>query len=140
MKGAAAVSHAAICYGTCVIPSRRAHHRLAEAIPHSTGNLSYILYDGPTGGHGLATIQLVGKGRQMQCCQYITGDRADLTTGGLATTGLTSSISNLLVSTVILTDKQSVCPASVSPVLRNLIQLLMEHEMKGWFSKCFWNK
>lgn len=45
----------------------------------------------------------------MQCCQYIMGDRARFDDQGLTETGLSSSISNLFVSAVILTDKQSAC-------------------------------
>lgn len=45
----------------------------------------------------------------MQCCQYIMGDRDRFDDRGLTETGLSSSISNLFVSAVILTDKQSAC-------------------------------
>ncbi len=45
----------------------------------------------------------------MQCCQYIMGDRDRFDDQGLTETGLSSSISNLFVSAVILTDKQSAC-------------------------------
>lgn len=43
----------------------------------------------------------------MQCCQYIMGDRDIFDDRSLTETGLSSSISNLFVSAVILTDKQS---------------------------------
>ncbi len=45
----------------------------------------------------------------MQCCQYIMEDRDRFDDQGLTETGLSSSISNLFVSAVILTDKQSAC-------------------------------
>ena len=45
----------------------------------------------------------------MQCCQYIMGDRDRFDDRGLTETGLSSSISNLFVCAVILTDKQSAC-------------------------------
>lgn len=45
----------------------------------------------------------------MRCCQYIMGDRDRFDDQGLTETGLSSSISNLFVSAVILTDKQSAC-------------------------------
>lgn len=53
-------------------------------------------------------------GRQMQCCQYIMGDRDRFDDRVLTETGRSSSLSNLFVSAVILTDKQSAgnaCPA-----------------------------
>lgn len=45
----------------------------------------------------------------MRCCQYIMVDRDRFDDGGLTETGLSSGISNLFVSAVILTDKQSAC-------------------------------
>lgn len=45
----------------------------------------------------------------MQCRQYIMVDRDRFDDRGLTETGLSSSISNLFVSAVILTDKQSAC-------------------------------
>lgn len=51
----------------------------------------------------------------MQCCQYIMGDRDRFDDRGLTETGLSSSISNLFVSAVILTDKQSACNITSTP-------------------------
>lgn len=45
----------------------------------------------------------------MQCCQYIMVERDRFDDRGLTEIGLSSSISNLFVSAVILTDKQSAC-------------------------------
>lgn len=83
-----------------------------DAIPQRSKVLSYILYDACiTTCRTGEEFSLEGKRErgQMQCCQYIMGDRDRFDHQGLSETGLSSSISNLFVSAVILTDKQSAC-------------------------------
>ena len=73
----------------------------------------------------------------MQCCQYIMGDRDRFDDRGLTETGLSSSISNLFVSAVILTDKQSAC--NITSALTECDSASTRHE-KMAFSEWIGNK
>lgn len=111
VKGIKAVSQTAMCCHTCVIPSSPA--LLASTKPSLPALKSchtfFMMARAP--GPGLVRNSACrGMWRQIQCCQYIMGDRGRFDDQGLTGTGLSSSSSsNLFVSAVILTDKQSAC-------------------------------
>lgn len=102
-----------------------------EVIPHCSKVLSYILYDGPITWHRIGKEFSYGRWseRQMQRCQYIMGNRHRFDDWGLTETGLSSSISNLFVSAVILTDKQSAC--NITSTLTECDSASARHEKDG---------